>query len=82
MIKQVVAVLQGPKSKTHVRIVFKLFEGFTTYLAYINSIKQLKNACMGESANNYERNVLKNQNCKLIELGRRERFHVFVSSRP
>ena len=40
-------VTQGPKSKTHVLIVFKIVEGFKTYLAYINSIKHLKKRLYG-----------------------------------
>ena len=39
MIKQVITALQGPKLKTRVRIVFKIFEGFKTYLAYINPLQ-------------------------------------------
>ena len=35
-------IMQGPKSKTHVLIVFKIVEGFKNYLAYINSIKHVK----------------------------------------
>ena len=35
-------VTQGPKSKTHVLIVFKIVEGLKTYLAYIKPIKHLK----------------------------------------
>ena len=58
-------VIQGPKSKTHALIAFKIVEGFKTYLAYIYSIKHLKTACMGEYANNYEINVLKPQTSRL-----------------
>ena len=47
IIKQGVGALQGPKSKTHVLIVFKIVEGFKTYLAYINSIKYLKKRMYG-----------------------------------
>ena len=42
MIKQVVAALQGPKSKTRVRIVFKIVRGFNTSFTYNNSIKHVK----------------------------------------
>ena len=40
-------VIQVPKSKTHVLIVFKSVKGSKTYLAYINSIKHLKKRLYG-----------------------------------
>ena len=67
MIKQVVAAIQGPKSKKRVLIVFKIVEGFKTYVAYINSIKHYKKEQKGGI--NYQIiKALKNHNCKLKEL--------------
>ena len=40
-------VIQGPKSKTRALIVFKIVEGFKTYLAFINAIKHLKKRLYG-----------------------------------
>ena len=49
IIKQVVAAIQGPKSKTHVLIVFKNIEGLNISFAYIKAIKHLKKRLYGRT---------------------------------